>query len=523
MKPETMTGLSREGFLARTGEFLESAGRLMDLDLRLLNTDLKSICPACPGSHEHVPCPDPSEDCDALLGKHVQAALHNGGPQSWRDGQGSLWTAVPVFGPDRPVALLLARDATQTALCAERDLHRSDFLNRTARQLADELYLLRREEDLSIELSCRCDQLQVLYATAGRLVSPVDQVESLRALLGKLLNPLAADVAMLTIPGRRLFEVATSRGLKEPDVPLRRRWSRVMRRLEERVLGTGRSHFSGSPWDPSEQGQAPMDREAQALALRIDREGSPCGLLALLRLNNTEPFRSGDMRLVESLAEHVSLAIKNTELYEDLQAFLMSTVKSLVNAIEAKDPYTCGHSERVHLISMLLGRRMGLPPGEMENLRWASILHDVGKIGMPESVLCKASSLTREEYEIIKQHPERGYRLLQPIGQLAGAARVVRAHHERMDGRGYPDGLRGDAIPMAARIIAVADTYDAMTTTRPYRRAASTECAVEEIQRLEGTQFDIAVSRHFVRLAPFLRENRIMFHADSEIIVDEAA
>jgi len=524
VKPETMSGLSREGFLARTGEFLKSAGRMADLDLSLFSADLEQICPVGEGPRGLIsPPPPPAGECLTLLKRHARAALRRSCAESWCDGQGSFWTAVPVPGPDRPVALLLARDAGGRIPRMYADCDQSDFLSSTARQLADELYLLSRDEDLSCELSSRCDQLQILYTAAGRLVSPVNQVESFRTLLGRLLDPLAADASILSIPGRRLFEVATRRGLTGLEPPSNRTWSRVIRHLDKRVPRTGRSYFSGSPWDPSDQSPAPMDREAQVLALRIERDGSPCGLLALLRLDNAAPFRSGDMRLVESLSEHVSLAIKNTELYEDLQAFLMSTVKSLVNAIEAKDPYTSGHSERVHLISMLLGRRMGLPPAEMENLRWASILHDIGKIGMPESVLCKASSLAREEYEIIKKHPERGFRLLQPIAQLAGAARIVRAHHERMDGSGYPDGLSGDEIPMAARIIAVADTYDAMTTTRPYRRAASADSAVEEIRRCEGTQFDIEVSRHLVRIAPFLRENRIMFHADSEMIVDEAA
>lgn len=523
MNPETMTGLSHEGFRERSGEFLQCAGRMLGLDIGLLTPELEGICatpwfscwPSDPGSGV-------SEPVLELAKEHVRAALRSCHTQSWNDAHGASWTAIPVAGPDRPAAVLITRDSTGPSPGDGGCRERSRFLEQTARQLADELFLLRRDEELSKELSDRYDQLQILYTAAGRLVSPVNQVESLRALLGKLLEPLEADVSLLIIPGRRLFEVATRRGLRGLEKSSGRAWSHVMRRLEEQVLGTGRSFFSGSPWNP-ETGPAPLDREAQALAIRIERDGSPCGFLALLRLDGAEQFRSGDMRLVESLAEQISLAIKNTELYEDLQAFLMSTVKSLVNAIEAKDPYTSGHSERVHLISMLLGRRIGLPAEEMENLRWASILHDVGKIGMPETILCKASPLTGDEYEIIKEHPARGYDLLQPIHQLAGAARVVRAHHERIDGAGYPDGLRGDAIPLAARIIAVADSYDAMTTTRPYRRAAAPEHAVEEIRRCAGTQLDAEVVGHLVRLAPFLREHRIMIHADSEMLFDEAA
>ena len=189
------------------------------------------------------------------------------------------------------------------------------------------------------------------------------------------------------------------------------------------------------------------------------------GVLGFVHFDPVIKPRLSDLRLLETLSERIAMAIASSDLYENLKDFLMSTVKSLVSAIEAKDPYTSGHSERVNLLSMLLGKTMGLPPEDLEVLRWASILHDVGKIGMPESILNKPGRLTSEEYEIMKEHPDRGYKVLAPIHQLAAASLGVRCHHEMVDGQGYPLGLHGTEIPKTARIIAVADTYDALTST----------------------------------------------------------
>jgi HD-GYP domain-containing protein (c-di-GMP phosphodiesterase class II) len=164
---------------------------------------------------------------------------------------------------------------------------------------------------------------------------------------------------------------------------------------------------------------------------------------------------------------------------------------------------------------MLIGRELDLSPQDQETLRWASILHDVGKIGMPEGILQKPGRLTPEEFQVIKEHPDRGHRLLLPIGQLAQAAAIVRAHHETVDGKGYPLGLKGEEIPLLARIIAVADTFDALTSTRPYRTARPLDHALAEIRRVRGTQLDGSVVDGFLKLVPFLREHRVMIQAVS--------
>jgi HD-GYP domain-containing protein (c-di-GMP phosphodiesterase class II) len=147
---------------------------------------------------------------------------------------------------------------------------------------------------------------------------------------------------------------------------------------------------------------------------------------------------------------------------------------------------------------------------DFEVLKWASILHDIGKIGMPERILNKPGKLTPAEYEIMKEHPERGYKVLAPIHQLAAASLAVRSHHERLDGLGYPMGLHGDEIPWVARIISVADTYDALTSSRAYRPRRSPDLAFSVIAEVSGTQLDPAVVDAMEALLPFIREHEVM-------------
>lgn len=171
---------------------------------------------------------------------------------------------------------------------------------------------------------------------------------------------------------------------------------------------------------------------------------------------------------------------------------------ALAVAIEAKDPYTEGHITRVAAYAEILGREIGLSPWEQSLLRKGGILHDVGKVAVRENVLLKPGPLTREEYEHVKVHPLVGERICQPLGQPRLVLDMVRFHHERCDGRGYPDGLAGEEIPLSARIMALVDAYDALTTDRPYRSLCSPEQALQVLRREAGRQFDPELTRVFV-------------------------
>jgi HD-GYP domain-containing protein (c-di-GMP phosphodiesterase class II) len=177
---------------------------------------------------------------------------------------------------------------------------------------------------------------------------------------------------------------------------------------------------------------------------------------------------------------------------ENRELFL-GTVKSLAAAIDGKDPYTRGHSERVSRISVAIAQRLGLSEGECEKIRISALLHDVGKIAIDDKILKKPAALTDDEFDIMKQHPQRGYKIMSQIAAMKEFLPGMYMHHEMVNGMGYPQGLKGDEIPLMAKIVAVADTFDAMTTDRPYQQAMKFEHAVERIQSFVGTRYDDAV------------------------------
>ncbi len=189
----------------------------------------------------------------------------------------------------------------------------------------------------------------------------------------------------------------------------------------------------------------------------------------------------------------------SAELYGQLEDLFLSTVLALASAVDAKHPYTRGHSERVTRYATAIGKQMGLSNQEMKNLRLSALLHDVGKIGISESVLDKNGKLTEEEYAKIKEHPVIGAEI---VGKIANSSAIVPGileHHERYDGKGYPHGKKGEEISLFGRIIAIADTFDAMTSTRSYRKALPFQVAVEEIVYNAGYQFDPKIVKYFVQ------------------------
>ncbi len=205
-------------------------------------------------------------------------------------------------------------------------------------------------------------------------------------------------------------------------------------------------------------------------------------------------------RAVEDGLEKFDLSNSKSLMLKDLKELFYRTIKSIASALDSKDTYTHGHSVRVTLYSLILGKELGLGPRELEDIETAGLLHDIGKIAIPQSILCKPGKLTDDEFKIMKLHPENSERLVMSIKKLNGISSWLRTHHERWDGRGYPNGLKGEEIPLSARIIALADTYDAMTSTRSYRVALSHQTAIEEIQRCAGGQFDPELAQRFVAL-----------------------
>ncbi|MBF0537184.1 MAG: HD domain-containing protein [Nitrospirae bacterium] len=209
-------------------------------------------------------------------------------------------------------------------------------------------------------------------------------------------------------------------------------------------------------------------------------------------------YTANDLKFFSTLVSQAAFAIDNARLYEHLKEAFITTINTLADTIEKRDPYTGGHTKRVMNYSALIGEGLGLSTRDMKRLELASILHDIGKIGVSDNVLLKTSRLTEEEFDEIKMHPVYGQEILSHIEELKDVIPGIKSHHERVDGKGYPDGLMGEEIDLIARIIAVADSFDAMTSDRPYRKGLSLEAALEELRKCSGTQFDTKVVEAFL-------------------------
>jgi putative nucleotidyltransferase with HDIG domain len=210
-------------------------------------------------------------------------------------------------------------------------------------------------------------------------------------------------------------------------------------------------------------------------------------------------FTQEHISAAADIGTQVSVALSNATLVTELKDLYFNTVKSLSEAIDAKSEWTRGHSDRVTDIAMSTGEELGLEKEDMENLRFAAMLHDIGKIGTYEYILDKKEPLTEAEQKVIKDHPVRGAEIIGDIKQFKDVTPGVRHHHERYDGGGYPDGLSGKEIPLFARIINVADSFDAMTADRPYRKGLSREKGIEEVKKNSGIQFDPEIVAAFLR------------------------
>ena len=222
------------------------------------------------------------------------------------------------------------------------------------------------------------------------------------------------------------------------------------------------------------------------------------GLLNLTNQESDNCFTQRDLNYISSLTTRAALNLENRILYESIFSSIIDTFKSLVRSIHLRDQYTERHSMNVTRLSVRTARTMHLSPGEIECLEISSILHDIGKIAIPDNILLKPGGLTDDEYNTIKTHPVIGENILKSIKLFETERKIVRHHHERWDGRGYPDGLSSDKIPFLSRILSVADSYDAMTSDRPYRKGLSVEKAISELRRNVDTQFDKKIVDAFI-------------------------
>ncbi|MEM9295754.1 MAG: HD-GYP domain-containing protein [Planctomycetota bacterium] len=272
-----------------------------------------------------------------------------------------------------------------------------------------------------------------------------------------------------------------------------RQWSRV---LEAETLGM--------------RGQV----DSEVLLERICVDDKPLGVILAGDKTDGDPeITSGEVQLIDAISEFLGIYHANTARHAEQAKLFGGTMRALSASIDAKDPYTRGHSDRVALIATQLAEAAGLEPARVQEVRLAGLLHDVGKIGVPEAVLCSVSRLSDDEFALIKQHPVIGHDILKDIPQLEPMLGGVRSHHERWDGRGYPDGLAGEDIPLYARILAYADTFDAMRSNRSYRKAIAHVDVMAEIAASAGTQLDPGLATAFSGLNFAEFERKLEQHA----------
>ncbi|MBI4060346.1 MAG: GAF domain-containing protein, partial [Elusimicrobia bacterium] len=229
-------------------------------------------------------------------------------------------------------------------------------------------------------------------------------------------------------------------------------------------------------------------------------KGKPIGVLNLHAKEGAEPFSDYNVKFLGILAGEAAVMLHNMDMFDNLQIFYLEMVQTLARAVDSKDAYTHEHSDRARVKARRVAQEMGLPDPMVRHVEYAALLHDIGKIGIDEAILLKPGKLTPEEYEEMKRHPIIGHQILAPVKYLGPVAQMVLYHQEWFDGRGYPEGLKGEQIPLGARIVACLDAWDAMTSDRPYRKALGRDVALNELKKGAGTQFDPKVVEIFMRL-----------------------
>jgi HD-GYP domain-containing protein (c-di-GMP phosphodiesterase class II) len=342
-------------------------------------------------------------------------------------------------------------------------------------------------DGMALELSERYEELHLVYSVDSQIKRHGQSQAVFQALLENCAEHMDVDVAVMVNPDDKLCISATnlSKPIHNLDlvlVEMRGDLFRFIQSSKQPVVMNEKA-------DPR-RSYIFTDMPYKVLGCPIFVGDTVTAILVLINHDHKRDFSNSDRKLAEVLANQLSGLTRMYRMVQEMTAFTEQMAAALIECVEAKDPYTRGHSERVHHISMEIGKALDLPEDELVNLFWGSLLHDVGKIGIPDAVLCKPGRLTADEYTFIMVHPERSYEILRHIDRLKEAIPGARHHQEKYDGTGYPHGLKGERIPLHGRIIAVADTYDSITSSRAYRPGRDHEAAMKEIDRVAGSQLD---------------------------------
>jgi HD-GYP domain-containing protein (c-di-GMP phosphodiesterase class II) len=319
--------------------------------------------------------------------------------------------------------------------------------------------------------------------TIRRLISSTLNLDELLPRIARLslqvLRARQCVISLIEEKGRHLVPKAVidiSKKHSRPSVPAR------LKRIEKKVLRNG---------------NIILKRSLLSVPL-IDEE--PVGVITVLHKMGNKPFDNFDQEILTALSEQAVGAINNAQLYREQENILLGTVKSLTTLLKVKSDYPYTHSKMFMNIVLGIANKLRLSEEQLRNLKFAAMLHDAGEIGIPEQILKKPAHLTGKEFELVKEHPKKSAQILSPLQRLKPAIAIILHHHEKFDGSGYPGKLKGKAIPLGARIMAVADSFEAMISRRPYRKTTSIAKAVKEIKRYSAKQFDPQVIEAFLKL-----------------------
>jgi len=378
----------------------------------------------------------------------------------------AAWAAVALNNAD-----VYARLEKKTTLL-DRNVKEISKMNIELREYAAKIETSNRE------LEHRLKELITLQEASKTITSSLDLDDTLQTIVkmtGEIIHSSSCAIRLLDEESQEMRTLSTT----APDAP-------------------------PPPAKPPSADKKPASSLKSFLGVPLKIGNRVIGYFELGSLDEGA-FSSEDRRVLQVLAGQAAIAIENARLFENTQQTYYETIRSLAQALEARDAYTKGHSERVTRYALETAREMGVSDHSRKVIRYAGLLHDIGKIGISDSILHKRLKLTEEDWEAIRSHPLFGDSILGPLKFLQEAQAIVLRHHERYDGSGYPGHLKGDEIPLEARIIAVADAYDAMTSDRPYRKAMDHQTAVAEIDESAGRQFDPTVVEAFLSVIDNVR------------------
>jgi putative nucleotidyltransferase with HDIG domain len=344
--------------------------------------------------------------------------------------------------------------------------------------------------------------LQVLYK-ADRITRDIDD-------FGRMLEDLM-DLILEVVPASRAYIFLTERETNAL-VPYVRRAPGAIARDTEIVVSRAILNGAVARKESVLCGDALVDERfvqsqsicdlkvRSAMCVPLVNRGKVMGVIYVDSTNRSNLYTKDDLALLSAMALKAGTSLDNARLYDDLRSLFYNTVETLIRAIQARDRYTSGHSARVSRYALLVADKLGLSTKEKRDLYLASMLHDIGKIGIPDELLNREGKLTDDQMRQIRDHVKVGASMLNALGEMHSIVPLILHHHEAWDGSGYPDGLEGEEIPLMSRILAVADTYDAMTSDRPYRKALSAIETIEEIKRCSGQSFDPRVVDAFLEV-----------------------